>query len=93
MVYEDFKYEYWVDPIDPNDPNPAYRHTHGNPIEMHAVMIIGWIGTPIGAWICQNSWGSHAGPYGDGSFLIRWHDHQDNLEMGMANFYPIMIRD
>ncbi|MBN1295927.1 right-handed parallel beta-helix repeat-containing protein, partial [bacterium] len=50
----------------------------------HGVLIIGY-DTENQYWICKNSWGRTGGPFGDGTFRIKWSGHLDDILWGVAN--------
>ncbi len=78
-VYYDF-FTYW----DSQAPGTVYVNTTGNLAGGHAVLVIGWDDAK-NAWLCKNSWGSTAGPNGNGTFWIAYSGHVHNLYVGVAN--------
>ena len=72
VVYDDFLNGsgggYWYS----SNPIP-YQHTPGTGTRTgaHAVTLIGYDDSE-NCWIAKNSWGSSAGPYGDGTFRIAY---------------------
>jgi hypothetical protein len=74
-VYDDF-IDYWLH----GDPAVPYKHTTGANLGGHAVLLIGYDDAK-NAWIVKNSWGATAGPFGDGTFMIDYDDH--NCEFGL----------
>jgi hypothetical protein len=80
-VYDDF-YTYWSS----GQIGEVYVNQAGSSYEGgHAVLLIGWDDTK-GAYLCKNSWGTSAGPNGDGTFWIAYDDHYNDLRFGMSNF-------
>lgn len=81
MVYEDF-ITYWKSPagIAPWS-DGVYFHQSGELLGGHAVVIIGWDDQTLSA-LCKNSWAADAGPFGDGTFRIRY----DQDIVGLFNF-------
>jgi hypothetical protein len=49
------------------------------------VLLIGWDDAKQ-AYLLKNSWGTTAGPNGDGTFWVAYSGHLRNLGFGMANF-------
>ncbi len=70
-VYEDFM-TYWAHPAGTAPwSDGVYFHQSGEYLGGHAVMVIGWDDETQSA-LCKNSWGSDSGPFGDGTFRIRY---------------------
>jgi hypothetical protein len=70
-VYPDFR-SYW----DGGPPGTYRRTTTASPEGGHAVLLIGY--DEAGEyWICKNSWGAVAGPFGDGTFRMAWDSNCD----------------
>ncbi len=86
-VYPDFM-EFWKT----YSPGNVYKNSGGNKSGGHAVMIMGWDDAK-NAWLCKNSWGTTAGPNGDGSFWIAWSGHANDLDFAMANVKLAMPDD
>ena len=49
-----------------------YEHVSGGNEGGHGVTIVGWSNSPVGHWICKNSWGTGWGV--SGWFRIKWGD-------------------
>jgi hypothetical protein len=80
-VYSDFD-TYW----NTGGPDDVYVSQSGASYRGgHAVLLIGW-DDARGAFLCKNSWGTYAGPNGDGTFWIAYSDHYNDLRFGMSNF-------
>jgi C1A family cysteine protease len=85
-VYSDFSdgagHGFWYDA----SPGAVYVNRSATSFRGgHAVLLIGWDDAK-GAFLCKNSWGTSAGPNGDGTFWIAYSGHYNNLSFGMSNF-------
>lgn len=78
-VYSDF-YSFWGSA----GRGEVYKQSSGSRLGGHAVLIIGWSDSKR-AWLLKNSWGSKAGPNGDGTFWMAYGGHGQDLKFGMAN--------
>ncbi len=65
-VYPDFR-TYWNGGV----PTTYSRSGNWEPEGGHAVLLIGY-DDPGEYWICKNSWGATAGPFGDGTFRMAY---------------------
>ncbi|QVL47963.1 MAG: hypothetical protein KFB96_20260 [Thiocapsa sp.] len=79
-VYSDFQ-TFWSAAA----ADTVYRHTGGDYLGGHAVLLIGWDDTKQ-AYLCKNSWGATGGPQRDGTFWIAYSGHANDLRFQMANF-------
>ncbi len=88
-----FRFDYYTDFITyfnsplgtPPWTDGVYVQSSGEKKGGHAVEIIGYDNIE-NYWICKNSWGANAGPFGYGTFKIAWSGHANDLNFGMANF-------
>jgi len=94
FVYEDFK-TYWKEPAGASPwPDGAYSHESGENIGGHAVLAIGW-DDATESYLCKNSWGAEAGPFGDGTFKIRYDQILSfanfTIAEGICDYYTIAL--